>query len=61
MSKVPNSVVVSPLQSGSEIWTTGVITPTSVTKSGFTVVVRSSSVTSSVVKISYSAADDTYN
>lgn len=61
MQKTPTSVTVSPLQSGSEVWTTGIITPTSVTNSGFTVVIRSCSTTSSSVKISYIAADDTYN
>ena len=61
MQKTPNCVLVSPLQSGSEVWTTGVITPTSVSNSGFTVTLRSCSTTSSVVKISYLAADDTYN
>jgi hypothetical protein len=59
MEKTP-VVLVSPLQSGSEVWTTGVLTPTSVTRSGFTVYVRSANTTSSVVKISYTAIDDTY-
>jgi hypothetical protein len=60
MEKTPK-VLVSPLQSGTEVWTTGVLTPTSVTKSGFTVYVRSANTTSSAVKISYLAFDDTYN
>lgn len=61
MRKIPNSVVLSPMQSGSEKWTTGVLTPTAITKSGFTVVIRSCSETDKSVKVAYSAADDTYN
>lgn len=61
MRKTPNSVVVSPMQSGSEVWSTGVVMPTSITRSGFTASIKGSSVTSDVVKIAYAAADDTYN
>ena len=61
MQKTPTSVVVSPMQSGSEKWTTGVVMPGSITNSGFTVYVRGANTTSSAVKIAYTAADDTYN
>lgn len=60
MQKTPNSVLVSPMQSGDEIWTTGVLTPTDITRSGFTVVIRSCSETDKSVRVAYSAADDTY-
>lgn len=54
-------VQLTPLQSGSEVWSTGVLMAGTRTTSGFTVTCRGSNTTSSVVKISYAASDDNYN
>jgi len=60
MKKTSYAVNLTPLQSGSEVWTTGVLMAGSRTTSGFKVYVRNANTTSSVVKISYDAFDDTY-
>ena len=60
MKKSSYGVQLTPLQSGSEVWTTGVLMAGSRTNSGFKIYVRGANTTSSVVKISYDAFDDSY-
>ena len=54
-------VQLTPNQSGTEVWSTGVLMAGSKTTSGCKVYVRGSSATSTVVKVAYDAHDDTYN
>lgn len=61
MPKASYAVQLTPLQSGSEVWSTGVLMAGTRTTSGFTVTCRGANTTSDVVKISYAASDDSYN
>ena len=54
-------VNITPNQSGSEIWSTGVVMASDKTTSGCTLYVRGCSSTSTVVKVAYDAHDDTIN
>ena len=54
-------VQLTPNQSGTEIWTTGVLMAGSKTASGCKIYVRGSSATSTTVKVAYDAHDDTIN
>ena len=54
------AVNVTPNQSGTEIWTTGVTTVGSKTTSGCKIYVRGCSTTSSSIKVGYVAFDDNY-
>lgn len=58
MSRATYGVQLTPLQSGSEVWTTGVYQAGTRTNSGFTITCRNANTTSSVVKFSYQAFDD---
>jgi len=53
-------VQLTPLQSGSEIWTSGTLMAANRSTSGMKVYVRGCSETSSVVKISYEVFDDSF-
>lgn len=54
-------VVATPNQSGSEVWTAGVIMAGSKTASGCKLYVRGCSTTSDTISVAYSAHDDTIN
>ena len=58
MPRANYGVQLTPLQSGSEVWSTGVIQAGTRTTSGFTITLRGANTTSSVVKISYQAFED---
>ena len=58
MNRATYGIQLSPLQSGSEVWSTGVMMAGTRTTSGFAITLRGANTTSSVVKISYHAFDD---
>ena len=54
-------VQITPNQSGSEVWTTGVTMAGSKTTSGCKIYVRGCSTTSDTISVAYDAHDDTIN
>ena len=60
MPKDTYAVQLTPLQSGSEVWTTGSYMAGTRTNSGFTITLRGANTTNSSVKFSYAASVDEY-
>ena len=59
--KTSYGVNVTPNQSGTEVWTTGVVMAGSKTTSGCKIYIKGCSSTSTTVKVAYDAHDDTIN
>ncbi len=54
-------VIATPNQSGTEVWTTGVVMAASKTTSGCKIYIKGCSSTSDTVAVAYDAHDDTIN